>query len=134
MTECMSDNSKESDDSSQYDKLALPSSPKGEIVGIMIHMLYLMATHSSQMINYSAEKSSRIFMKRKVPFMQRKVSFGTPSHIQRGISFRNFSKHSRGVWTAKEENILVRPFPLLSKGESDLVLLPSSPKGRLLAL
>ena len=31
----MPDNSKESDDNSQYDKLALPSSPKGEIVGIM---------------------------------------------------------------------------------------------------
>ena len=53
----MPENSKELDDSSQYEKLALPSSPKGEIVGIMIHMLYLMATHSSQMINYSAEKS-----------------------------------------------------------------------------
>ena len=36
--------------------LLLPSSPKGKIVGIMIHMLYLMATHSSQMINYSAKK------------------------------------------------------------------------------
>jgi len=57
-------------------------------VGIMIHMLYLMATHSSQMINYSAknftefyaekglfhvEKSSRNFMQRKVYFMKKKV-------------------------------------------------------------
>ena len=78
------DNSKESDDSSTCEKLALPSSPKGEIVGILVHMLYLMATHSSQMINYSAtkfthfhedkslfhvEKSSRTFMRRKVYFM-----------------------------------------------------------------
>ena len=31
----MEDSSKESDDSSKCDKLALPSSPKGEIVGIM---------------------------------------------------------------------------------------------------
>ena len=38
-------------------------------VGIMIHMLYLMATHSSQIINYSVEKSSRTFMQRKVYFM-----------------------------------------------------------------
>jgi len=68
----------------ESDWLLLPSSPKGEIVGIMIHMLYLMATHSSQMINYSAtkfthfhedksffhvEKSSRTFMKIKVSFM-----------------------------------------------------------------
>lgn len=68
----------------ESDWLLLPSSPKGEIVGIMIHMLYLMATHSSQMINYSAEKfthfhedksffhvekSSRTFMQRKVYFM-----------------------------------------------------------------
>ena len=53
--------------------LLLPSSPKGEIVGIMIHMLYLMATHSSQIINYSVEKSSRTYMQRKVYFMQRKV-------------------------------------------------------------
>ena len=86
----------------ESDWLLLPSSPKGEIVGIMIHMLYLMATHSSQMINYSAakftefyaekglfhvEKSSRNFMSRKVykilfhvekisrNFMQRKVYF-----------------------------------------------------------
>ena len=90
----------------ESDWLLLPSSPKGEIVGIMIHMLYSMATHSSQMINYSAaklfsgsagllhkrcepkvhglscrekfthfhaEKISRTFMQRKVPFMQRKV-------------------------------------------------------------
>src|ERR1700686_5158904 len=64
----------------ESDWLLLPSSPKGEIVGIMIHMLYLMATHSSQMINYSAakfthfhaEKRSHTFMQRKVPFMQRK--------------------------------------------------------------
>jgi len=50
-------------------------------------MLYLMATHSSQMINYSAakfthfhedksffhvEKSSRTFIQRKVYFMERK--------------------------------------------------------------
>ena len=68
----------------ESDWLLLPLGPKGEIVGIMIHMLYLMATHSSQMINYSAakfthfheekslfhvEKSSRTFMQRKVYFM-----------------------------------------------------------------
>ena len=39
----MQDRSKESDESSQYDKLALPSSPKGEIVGIMIQVFSLMA-------------------------------------------------------------------------------------------
>ena len=73
----------------ESDWLLLPSSPKGEIVGIMIHMLYLMATHSSQMINYSAakfahfhksffhedksflhvEESLGIYMQRKVYFM-----------------------------------------------------------------
>jgi len=68
----------------ESDWLLLPSSPKGEIVGIMIHMLYLMATHSSEMINYSVakfmhfhedksffhvKKSSRTFMQRKVYFM-----------------------------------------------------------------
>ena len=42
----MQDNSKESDDSSKYDKLALPSSPKGEIVGIMRQVLSLMANHT----------------------------------------------------------------------------------------
>jgi len=55
-----------------------------EIFGIMIHMLYLMGTHSSHMINYSAakfthfledksffhvEESSRTVMQRKVYFM-----------------------------------------------------------------
>jgi len=35
----------------------------------------------------------------------------------------------------KEENILVRPFPLMSKGESDLVwFLPSSPKGKIVGI
>jgi len=33
------------DDSSQYDKLALTSSPKGEIVGIMRWVFSLMETH-----------------------------------------------------------------------------------------
>ena len=42
----MQDTSKESDDSSHYDKLALPSSPKGEIVGIMIQVLSLMTDYS----------------------------------------------------------------------------------------
>ncbi len=37
--------------------------------GFMIHMLYLMATHSSQIINYSVEKISRTYMQRKVYFM-----------------------------------------------------------------
>jgi len=41
----MHDNSKESDDSSKCDKLALPSSPKGEIVGIMRPVLSLMEKH-----------------------------------------------------------------------------------------
>ena len=36
--------------------------------GFMIHMLYLMATHSSEMINYSATKFTH-FMKIKVSFM-----------------------------------------------------------------
>jgi len=68
----------------ESDWLLLPSSPKEEIVGITIHILYLMATHSSQMINYSVakfthfhedksffhvEKSSCTFMKIKVSFM-----------------------------------------------------------------
>ena len=72
----------------ESDWLLFPSSPKGNIVCIMIHMLYLMETHSSQMINYSGEKfmhfyrekslfhvekSSRTFMKRKVYFMWRNV-------------------------------------------------------------
>jgi len=35
----------------------------------------------------------------------------------------------------KGENILVRPLPLMSKGESDLVwLLPSSPKGEIVGI
>jgi len=35
----------------------------------------------------------------------------------------------------KEENILVHPFPLMSKGESDLVWwLPSSPKGEIVGI
>ena len=42
----MQDNSKESDDRSKCDKLALPSSPKGEIVGIMRQVLSLMANHT----------------------------------------------------------------------------------------
>ena len=63
----------------ESDWLLLPSSPKGEIVGIMIHMLYLMATHSSQMINYSAAKlfsGSQTFTQRKVHALScRKSSF-----------------------------------------------------------
>lgn len=42
----MQDSSKELDDGSLYKKLALPSSPKGAIVGIMIQVLSLMATHT----------------------------------------------------------------------------------------
>jgi len=42
----MQDSSKELDDSSKCDKLALPSSPKGEIVGIMRQVLSLMANHT----------------------------------------------------------------------------------------
>ena len=42
----MQDSSKESDDNSEYDKLALPSSPKGEIVGIMRQVMSLMANHT----------------------------------------------------------------------------------------
>ena len=41
----MEDSSKESDDSSKCNKLAFPSSPKGEIVGIMRHVLALMENH-----------------------------------------------------------------------------------------
>jgi len=42
----MQDSLKESDENSQYDKLALPSSPKGEIVGIMRQVLSLMENHT----------------------------------------------------------------------------------------
>jgi len=60
---------------------------------------------------------------------------GAPWHIQRGSSFRDFNKYSGGVWAAecisRKEHILVWPLPLMSKGESDLVLLPSSPKGEI---
>jgi len=42
----MQDSLKESDDSSKCDMLALPSSPKGEIVGIMKKVLSLMANHT----------------------------------------------------------------------------------------
>jgi len=41
----MQDSSKELDDSSKCDKLALPSSPKGDIIGIMRQVLSLMANH-----------------------------------------------------------------------------------------
>ena len=34
----------------------------------------------------------------------------------------------------KEKYILVRPLPLMSKGESELVLLPSSPKGEIVGI
>ena len=60
---------------------------------------------------------------------------GTPWHIQRGRLFRDFSRYSGGVWTVeclfRKDNILVNPLHLMSKGESDLVLLPSSPKGEI---
>jgi len=63
---------------------------------------------------------------------------GTPWHIQRGRLFRDFSgtQGEYGQWndSAKEENILVHPLPLMSKGESDLVLLPSSPKGEIVGI
>ena len=39
--------------SPQYDKLALPSSPKGEIVGIMAQVLSLMATHTGDRSQYN---------------------------------------------------------------------------------
>ena len=42
------DNSKESNDRSKCDKLALPTSPKGEIVGIMRSVLSLMANHTDE--------------------------------------------------------------------------------------
>ena len=35
---------------------------------------------------------------------------------------------------SRKENILVHPLPLISKGESDLVLLPSSPKGEIVGI
>jgi len=37
-------------------------------------------------------------------------------------------------WLSRKENILVYPFPFMSKGESDLVLLPSSPKGEIVGI
>lgn len=42
----MQDSSKESDDSSKYDNLALPSSPKWDIVGIMRQVVSLMENHT----------------------------------------------------------------------------------------
>ena len=41
-----------------------------------------------------------------------------------------------GQWndSTKEENILVYPLPLMSKGENDLVLLPSSTKGEIVGI
>lgn len=55
---------------------------------------------------------------------------GTYWHIKKGSPIRDFNRYSGGVWTAEGENFLVYPFPLMSKGESDLVWwLPSSPKG-----
>lgn len=79
----------------ESDWLSLPSSTKGEIVGIMIHMLYLMATHSSQMINYSAAKlfsGSRTFMQRKVHAISCRETF-THFHVEK-ISF-HVEKSSR---------------------------------------
>ena len=82
----------------------------------------------------------------------------------KGSQIRNFSMYSGGAWTdwytlaytkgehiwrfqqvlkgsmyikryTKEENILVRPLPLMSKGESDLVWwLRSSPKGEIVGI
>ena len=50
---------------------------------------------------------------------------GTSWHIQRGSLIRNFNMYSGGSMDnkmyIKEENILVRPLPLMSKGESNLV-------------
>lgn len=45
---------------------------------------------------------------------------GTSWRVQRGSSIRDFSRYSGGVWIVdreQEENILVFPFPLMSKGE-----------------
>ena len=69
--------------------LLFPSSPKGEIVGIMIHMFYLMATHSSQIINYTVEKSSRTFMQRKVHALLCRENF---------ISCREKKVHTLSCW------------------------------------
>ena len=55
-------------------------------VGIMIHMLYLMATHLSQMINYSAEKFTH-FHEDKSFFHVEKNQAGSPGFgIQGKIS------------------------------------------------
>ena len=58
----------------ESDWLLLPSSPKGEIVGIMIHMLYLMATHSSQMINYSAERFTHFYAEKSLFHVEKKFT------------------------------------------------------------
>jgi len=73
-------------------------------------------------------------------------------HIQQSRDFSMFSKRAWSDWctmaytkgelfqrlqqvlkgsmdSRMKENILVCPLPFMSKGESDLVLLPSSPKG-----
>ena len=91
--------------------LRLPSSPKGEIVGIMIHMLYLMATHSSQMINYSAEKFTEFYAEKSLfhvekssrNFMQIKV-YKSLFHVEK--SSRNFMQRKVYFMWRKVHGIL----------------------------
>ena len=67
--------------------------------------------------------------------MDRLVHLG----IYKGGDYLEISAGTQGEYgqwndSAKEENILVHPLPLMSKGESDLVLLPSSPKGEIVGI
>ena len=67
--------------------------------------------------------------------MDRLVHLG----IYKGGDYSEISAGTQGEYgqwndSTKEENILVHPLPLMSKGESDLVLLPSSPKGEIVGI
>ena len=70
--------------------------------------------------------------------MDRLVHFG----IHKGGAHLEISACTQGEYGqqyeqqyTKEENILVHPLPLMSKGESDLVWwLPSSPKGEIVGI
>ena len=68
--------------------------------------------------------------------MDRLVHLG----IYKGGDYSEISAGTQGEYgqwndSANEENILVHPLPLMSKGESDLVWwLPSSPKGEIVGI
>ena len=65
--------------------------------------------------------------------MDRLVQLG----IYKGGAQSEISAGTQGEYGQKnayQENILVCPLPLMSKGESDLVLLSSSPKGEIVGI